>query len=247
MRHTTVGGRSPLEAQRRRRERVDVAVPAYFHPSEHPELWRRLGKAADRVRFVVVNPSNGVGDRLDSAYHVPVLRLLDAGVRLTGYIDSGYGSRPVAEVVGEARTYRERYGITAVFLDQVAGTVAALDYYEPCVLALRAAGVRFLVLNPGAYPHPAYVDLANVTVSFEGQWTDYECSVPPPWATRVPARRFAHLVYGVPREVAERPDPVVRSRHAMTACLTGGSGANPWDRLPEVLEAEAADSLHHIT
>lgn len=240
-------GLRPVQAQRHRRQLVDVAVPAYFHPSEHPELWRRLGRAGDRVRFVVVNPSSGVGERLDSAYHVPVLRLLDAGVQLTGYIDSAYGNRPVAEVVEEARAYRERYGVSAVFLDQVAGTVAALDYYEPCVLALRGAGVRFLVLNPGAYPHPAYVDLANVTVSFEGCWADYQESVPPPWATRVPARRFCHLVYDVPREVAERPDQTVRARHAMTACLTGRSGANPWDRLPEVLRAEAADSLQHIT
>jgi hypothetical protein len=215
-------------------------VPCYFHPAESPELWARLAQCADVVRFAVVNPHNGPGVVEDPSYVAQVHNLHRAGIRAIGYIDTAYGQRPLAEVVEEAALYRDRYGLRGVFLDQGATSLALVSVYEQYLLGLRVAGMRFVVLNPGTFPHPAYVDLVNVTVTFEGTWNDYRRLRVPAWSLKKPASRFCHLVYDVPPAIAANPAECVIARHAQTACLTTGTPPNPWDRLPAALELPAA-------
>ena len=211
----------------------DVAVPAYFHPVVWPDLWERMQGLAAELRFVVVNPHNGVGDGTDSTYAGAVAGLVRAGVRTVGYVDTAYGERDPADVVAEAGLYRERYGIDGVFLDQASNDLAGVSTYERYLLGLRTSGVRFVVLNPGVHPHPAYVEKANVTVTFEGPFDDYVQLEEPGWVRERPASRFCHLVHGLhgPAD-ARRARSLVARRHARTVCLTEGSGDNPWDRLP---------------
>jgi hypothetical protein len=216
---------------------MDHGVPAYFHPAESPDLWKRLIQCANDVRFVVVNPQNGPGAAEDSWYAEVIPTLQRADIRAIGYVDTAYGERRLADVVDEAMVYRERYGLSGVFLDQGASSLTLVSVYEKYLLRLRAAGMRFVVLNPGEYPHPAYVDLVNVTVTFEGPWTNYRRLKVPAWVRKKPASRFCHLVYEVPRIVARNPAARVAARHAQTVCMTEGKLPNPWDRLPSTLEA----------
>ncbi len=218
----------------------DVAVPAYFHPSERPELWQRMAEEADTLRFVVINPHNGVGAAVDAAYLSVVDDLHRAGVRTVGYVDTAYGERSPADVVAEAVSYRERYGVTGVFLDQATSDLAGVSRYERYLLGLRGSGARFVVLNPGVHPHPAYCDLVNVTVTFEGDWVAYRDLQEPVWVRERAASRFCHLVYGVPGWVARNPLWAVRRHHARTVCLSKGSPPNPWDRLPAGLARPGA-------
>lgn len=221
----------------------DVAVPAYFHPASRPDLWERLAEDADRLRFVVVNPHNGVGDDVDPAYLPVVDRLHRARVRTVGYIDTDYGARAPADVVAEAVQYQQRYGISGVFLDQSTSDLAGVSIYERYLVALRGSGARFVVLNPGVHPHPAYCDLVNVTVTFEGDWGTYRDLVEPDWVRQRSPSRFAHLVHGVPGWVARNHEWAVRDHHARTACLSKGTGANPWDRLPAGLTRRPASAV----
>jgi Spherulation-specific family 4. len=217
---------------------ISHGVPCYFHPAESPELWARLAQRADVVRFAVVNPHNGPGMVEDPSYVGVVQDLHRAGIRAIGYIDTAYGERGLADVLDEATLYRDRYGLRGVFLDQGATSLALVSVYERYLLRLRGAGMRFVVLNPGAFPHPAYVDLVNVTVTFEGHWRDYRRLTVPAWTLKKPASRFCHFVYDVPPAIAQNPSECVIARHAQTACLTQGTLPNPWDRLPAALEGQ---------
>lgn len=214
---------------------IDFGVPAYFHPLAAPELWTLLIEQADSLRFVVVNPHNGPGAAQDASYTDVVQRLLRARIRALGYIGTGYGARSAGEVMEEAVAYRDMYGLSGVFLDQGATSLALVSTYEKHLLGLRAAGMRFVVLNPGTFPHPAYVDLVNVTVTFEGAWASYRDLQVPAWVKTKPASRFCHLVYDVPECIARSPARLAAARHARTVCVTGGQLPNPWDRLPSAL------------
>jgi hypothetical protein len=214
---------------------VTHGVPAYFHPAVAPDRWRRLRSQAARLRFVVVNPESGPGGAPDPTYVAAAGTLADVGARTVGYVDTAYGTRSPADVVADAARYREWYGVNGIFLDQCSSGLADLGTFEQYVTALRADGARFLVLNPGTHPHRAYVDLANVTVTFEGPWREYRGLQVPDWVRDRPAERYCHLVYDVPVRQARRPELIVSDLHVGTVCLTDGGGPNPWDRVPPAL------------
>jgi len=227
---------------------VDLAVPLYAHPSTHPELWHASARAARHIRFAVVNVHNGVGVDLDLAYPPMIDLLRTARVRLVGYVDTAYGNRPQPDVVAEIEAWVARYGLRGVFFDQVRGDFAGLQYYSECALAARAAGAQFVVVNPGTDCDPAYAEVANVTVTFEGTWHAYLEYRPPAWVSTRPPSRFCHLVYDVPDAAFADAPQAVQARHAVTAFFSSGSGGNPWDRLDAALvDAWALNDTRKLT
>jgi len=221
---------------------LTLAIPAYFHPAVSPEEWAGLVSLARETRFVVVNVHNGPGEELDPAY-VPVVEALKAaGIRTLGYVDTDYGRREPAVVEQEVTTYRQRYGLQGVFMDQVSGGLDQLDHYAQCVVAARTAGAPFVVLNAGAEPHPGYVDLANITVTFEGPWSKYKSLEVSDWVHRYPAKRFCHLVHSMPRGTLPKGIDLAAQRHVGSVFLTEGRGANPWDHVPPGLASELANA-----
>jgi hypothetical protein len=217
---------------------VDIAVPAYFYPVGHERDWQILASGRHPLRYVIINPHDGVGATTDPAYVEECRRLRRAHVRLLGYIDTDYGKRPLAEVLAEATAYHDLYGITGVFLDQAASGLDMLTHFESYAVALRTGGTRFIVLNPGTYPHAGYFRMANQVVTFEGTWAQYHELDVPDWSLRIPASRIAHFVWAVPATWAAQPAEVVRGLHVGTVCLSTGRLPNPWGSLPPALRSD---------
>ncbi|MFE2366292.1 spherulation-specific family 4 protein [Streptomyces virginiae] len=157
-----------------------------------------------------------------------------------GYVDTDYGRRPHAAVVQDLLRHRDWYATDGAFLDQASADPELLPHYRRLTVAARAAGAHTLVLNHGAHPHPGYVELADLLVTFEGPWDAYrEAAAPPPWTADHPAQRFCHLVYAVPPgEIAARlAGELAEQRGAGVHCAVPGSGPHPWGTLPYALEA----------
>jgi hypothetical protein len=190
------------------------------------------------TRFVIINVHNGPGEIADATYLPVIEALRAAGIRTIGYVDTNYGLREPAEIGKEVRTYRDRYGLEGVFMDQVSNGLDQLDHYAQCVVAARTAGAPFVVLNAGSEPHPGYVDLANVTVTFEGPWAEYATLRTPEWVHRYPSSRFCHLVHSLPRSRFGEGVALAAQRHVGGVFLTDGRGSNPWDRIPPRLITE---------
>lgn len=222
---------------------LDLLVPAYVHPAADPVAWERLVAWAPFVRAVVLNVHNGPGDPSDPYYPRVVQALRAAGVRILGYVDTDYGRRSAADVSADVDAWVARYTVHGIFLDQTASTLDLLDHYSDLALACRSRGADFVALNPGTTPHPGYLDLANVTVTFEGTWADYPGLAEPSWVRALPARRFAHLVHEVPDAKLGSAVRLAAGRHVGSVMVTTGSGANPWEVLPEDLARTLADSV----
>lgn len=222
---------------------VDLAVPAYFHPSDAPHQWAAMVSSARRLRFVVVNVNSGPGDHLDPAYPPVIEMLRSARIRMVGYVDTAYGGRSLHDVAEDVDAWVHRYGLRGIFFDQVAGGFATLHHNAACAVAARAAGGQFVVMNPGGPCHEALADVANVLVTFEGNWAGYQSFRPPAWARTRPAGRFCHLVYDVPAHALPGALSLAADRHAGCAFFTPGRGANPWDRFPEDRANAAAREL----
>jgi Spherulation-specific family 4 len=221
---------------------LDLLVPAYAHPLAEPAAWDRLVTLAPFLRAVIVNVHNGPGDIEDAAYPDVLKALQEAGVRTIGYVDTDYGRRLPPKVVGDVETWLARYDVRGVFFDQVASGLDLLDQYAELTVAARARGADYVVLNPGAVPHPGYIDLANVTITFEGSLRDYRKFAEPEWVRTLPASRFAHLVHEVADAEALRAAFLrARRHHVRTFYATTGAGANPWGVVPAELPRLLAD------
>jgi hypothetical protein len=208
-----------------------AGIPAYFHPAIAADDWATLAQAHPAVRAVVLNVADGPGITIDMALFDAAARAREAGVPVLGYVDTDYADRPIASIEAELRRYRSWYGTSGFFLDQAATDPAHLDFYQRLSRLARAAGDT-IVLNPGAHPDPAYLELADAIVTFEGPWSAYERSFVPEWVWQWSAERFWHLVYDAPEAALGPALALAAQRNAGTVYITDGAGTNPWHGLP---------------
>lgn len=211
-----------------------MTVPAYFPPAAAD--WAAV--ADPRLGTVVLNVDSGAGTVRDRAFAAVAHRLAAAGTPLAGYVDSGYGGRPPAEVEDEVTRYRKWYGIRTVFLDQVSAVPGHVLRYRRVIAGVRGRGAERVVFNHGTYPDAAYADLADLLVTFEGPWSAYQHVRAPVWAARLPAERFCHLVYAAPQAVLARALARAGRRNAGVVYVTDRAGANPWNGLPGYFSRE---------
>ncbi len=185
-----------------------------------------------RLHGVVLNAADGPGDRPDPAFRAAAERLREAGVRLLGYVDTGYGRRRTSAVVSDIRRHRRWYAVDGVFFDQVPADAAQLPRFRRLVLSARVLGARVTVLNPGTHPDPGYASFADLLVTFEGTWEDYRRARVPDWTADHPPERFCHLVHAVPEGRAGQVARTAEARGAGVHCAVPGTGANPWRSVP---------------
>jgi hypothetical protein len=209
-------------------------IPAYLQPRELVALVR----SPSRPRMVIVNPDSGPGARAGRAYSEAVDALQAAGVRVLGYVPTGYGGRPLADVLADVRRYAAWYAVDGIFFDEASSDAALLPYYRAVSREARSGGAgQTVVLNPGVPPAPGYFDVADVVVTFEGTHAGYVSATEttPDWLRRMRPARVAHLVYGATR--AEALDAVAGSA-AGYLYVTSGAMPNPWRSLPAYLRDE---------
>jgi hypothetical protein len=209
-----------------------LLVPMYVHPVLDPVGWRALEGAAGRLYGVVLNAADGPGDAPDPVFAEAAARLRRAGVRVLGYVDTGYGARPLRAAGRDLRRHRAWYGVTGAFFDRVAGDERRLPYYRRLARAARLDGAPTVVLNPGVHPDPRYARVADLLVTYEGSWADYAAAEVPAWTAAHSPDRFCHLVYGVPRGLGAGVARTAAGRGAAVHCAVPGLPPNPWCQAP---------------
>lgn len=213
-----------------------VVVPAYVHPLVDPAQWRLVERLGRRWACVVVNVADGPGadHPVDPAYVRLLGRLMAAGVRAAGYVDLDYGARDAAAVRRDLATWRERYGVDAVFFDRFPCSVDA--GVAAVVARARAEGAVLVVANPGVHPAPGALVGVDVCVTFEGDWAAYRRLAVPAWTGS--DARPVHLVHGVPPSASKALGELAARRR--TPCYaTQASGDNPWSRVSTLVAGRA--------
>ena len=217
----------PARAQSQR-----MAIPAYFEPGP---LWTQMGAATPRLGLAVLNPDSGPGDAVRAEY-VPQVRAAQArGVIVLGYVRTSYGKRPLAQVQAEVDRFNRWYGVNGIFFDEARNDDAGLPYYLRCRAAARTGHRKAVVaINPGTPVTEGYLAVADVVLTFEGDYGAYLTrAADPSWVARHPARRFWHLVYAAPDAPAMRRAVMLsKTRNAGWVYVTPDTLPNPWDTLP---------------
>lgn len=177
-----------------------LIAPAYFYPPTG--LWTPLIGQGSAVSIVVLNVNSGPDVYHDASYDAPLADARAAGMRIAGYIATGYGTRPVDEVTAEMDRYREWYGVTSFFLDEVDWQVESLETYRAMATYAHQMG-GIAILNFGYPPNPGYLDVGDILVVFEGGRSLFATYELPRWMADYPADRFGVIVYQVPANTVD--------------------------------------------
>jgi len=215
-----------------RSSQLAIAVPAYFAPGNG---WNRLAGRGGAAALAVVNPNSGPGAAVEPAYAQAIRRAQAHGVRVFGYVHTSYGARPQAAVLAEAEGYRDWYAVDGIFFDEARSDRAGQPYYAALRRALKARDSALLIaLNPGTRPDERYMDVAEVVVTFEGDFASYlREPTPPAWMQRLAPSRFWQIVYGVPDAAAlQQVLASAGEGHAGYIYITDGTLPNPYGALP---------------
>ncbi len=224
---------TPHPADRSELVRPQLIVPAYFHPSTHPDEWAWLAGRAAQIRMIVLNLASGPGAQPDAAFFPVLDRLRSAGVTVAGYVDTNYGHRPAYDALADLTRFVGWYQVGGVFFDRSAVAAEDVGYYADLARRVRDTGVRLVAFNHGSHPVEAYAEHADLLGTFEGPWTAYRALTVPRWVRARPAGQFFHLLHSVPVSSFDEATRLAARRNAGGVLVTDRGGVNPWDRLPD--------------
>lgn len=221
---------------------VKLAAPFYLHPAESPGAWEALLAGRLGLAFAVINVSNGPGPDPDP-YYGPLLARPSA-IPLVGYVHVSYGDRSATSVLADARRWRELYGITDIFLDEIPSGRTRLNWDLALIDTLRQQGVRRVIANPGTHPDPGLLRRADLTCVSEQNWEVYRATTPRALLRRrASGERLWHIVHDVPQRDWPRALRLAHAAGAGYLWLTDAVLPNPWRTLPPYLaELSAAAS-----
>ena len=154
--------------------KLSILIPLYVYPDEG--AWQEVIDAKNNYPEVeivaIVNPSNGHFDSSDGGYENSIPLLIDAGVKVVGYVYTNYGDRRDTEIKADIDKWQEFYqdlGVSGIFFDEASTDDSALEYYKDLTNYSELKGFNSTILNPGITTDSAYIEenVADIIVSFE--------------------------------------------------------------------------------
>ncbi len=214
-------------------------VPAYFYSSS---IWDQAIDTSPDPTVMLLNVDNGVGTSPLSHFQTLVKQAQARGIMVLGYSSTEYGARSISSVESEISEYKSWYGVNGIFLDLTQGTSGEFSYYQTLANYIRSTIPGGIVwLNPGSYPDPNFMSIANVVMVFEGSYSSYLSDQVPSWISQYSPSQFAHVIYDTPQSDFASAVNLSRQRRAGHLFVTDLSGSgNPYGALPSYWSQEAS-------
>jgi Spherulation-specific family 4 len=215
-------------------------VPAYFYSSA---IWAQAIGTRPAPSVILLNVDSGPGTGPLSHFQTVVRQAQAAGITVLGYSSTSYGQSAISSVETQVREYRSWYGVNGIFLDLTQGTPGEFSYYRTLTDFVRSTIPNGVVwLNPGDYPAPEFMSIANVVMVFEGPYSAYLSDQVPSWISQYSPGQFAHVIYETPPSDMASAVSLSRKRRAGHLFVTDLSGSgNPYGALPSYWSREAGD------
>ena len=206
-------------------------VPLYTSPS-HPS-WTAViaAKMAHPTVPVtaVVNPANGPGSAVNARVLAGISRLFSAGIRVVGYVATGYARVPEATVRADIDRWKAWYPqLGGIFFDEQARSAGQEDYYRRLSQYAKSLGLSFTIGNPGTDSAPSYVGILDTVLIYESGGLASMTKLAG-WHVNHDPSNFGIIPYGTGLDVA-----YVRAAKGFVGYiyLTNDTLPNPWDSVP---------------
>ena len=185
--------------------------------------------------IAVINPNNGPGTAARSDYMNGVGQLTGAGVKVAGYVATGYGKRPVAEVKADIDRWRNLYpAAKAIFFDEMANNPGLESHYSSLTSYAKGKGIDYTIGNPGVDSKPSYVGTVDTILIVESAGLPSADKLAG-WHASHPREAFGIIPHSVPSLDAGFVN--MAKSHVGYIFVQNDTMPNPWDTLPPYFDA----------
>ena len=208
-----------------------MAIPAYYESSS---LWAQSISQSPRVGgYVILNPIDGPGNAVVSSYVTLIKNVQAAGVKVIGYVATGYGAVSASTAKTYVDRYKAWYGVDGIFFDEVSADSAQVSYYQGLANYVKATAGTFVSLNPGTIPDEAYMNVADTVCIYEDAYDNFVSWKNPSWINKYPASKITYLIYDAPDSASvTNAITLTKQRNGGYLYVTNDNLPNPWDTLP---------------
>lgn len=175
-----------------------VVIPLYNYPDSTWTTIAQTAQAYPNVPIIaVINPDSGPGSSEDPNYLEGVQSLQAAGVRVLGYVATGYATSSysaLSKVESLANDYAVWYKVNGIFFDEMSNVPTYESYYATLNSYVKSDGMTYTMGNPGTSVPDGYIGILNSLVIYENQGYPSLSFITYPG---YPASDFSSIAYGV--------------------------------------------------
>ena len=210
-----------------------LCVPAYWYPSGGS--W---GTNAIEAHTLIQGTD---GSAKDSIKLAAAEQAQEAGCRVLGYVSTDYGATAASTCEQHIRNYRNWYGLTGIFFDEMSADAADVPYYQALGDYARSIipGCDTFA-NPGAMPAEGYLEFFDTLQICEGTYSAGLTT--PSWVKAAYNYRFAYTFHDTPGTDLDAAFRLAESNNVGYIYVTDGTEAsgNPYSSVPSYWSAELA-------
>src|SRR5437762_2098871 len=207
-------------------------VPLYTDPGD--PSWNAIiaaKMAHPKVGVIaIVNPSDGPGGSASSGYTSGIARLNAAGIKVIGYVATGYASKTAAVVEADIDRWKAFYPgqLAGIFFDEQSNRAADVAHYRELSQYAKTHGLSFTVGNPGTDTDPSYIGTFDAMLIYETDGLP-SASDMGGWHASYAPSNFGVIPYAVNMDAT-----FVRNarKYVEYIYLQNDNLPNPWDSLP---------------
>ncbi len=236
------------------KEDLEILIPLYSYPTttdnDNNLIWQKLidikNEYSNSQITAIINPNNGHFRELDNNYVDGIKKLIDAKIKVIGYVYTNYGSRPIEDVIDDidawSNIYKE-YGVSGIFFDETSKDDEDLDYYSLLSNEARDRELNFTILNPGTTIDQSYIDsnIANIIVSCEYQYSELINNTPSTYNEPTQTTKLSLLIYEMEDNKVDDLISYAREHNFSYIYFTeDGFDGDPWNSLSIYFEDEVS-------
>jgi hypothetical protein len=212
-----------------------LVIPLYNYPmwwDADVYIWDDVAAANTTAQMtVIINPNNGPGmcpPNLD--YQRGLADLQAAGVRIIGYVYTGYGNRVLENVLADVDLYTKCYAVDGIFFDEASSAKDDVGYYQELYNYVQEQLPGATVINNfGVEPDPAYANIGALMGVFEGEFDTFMDWNPADW---LPTDQSVVFVHNTSADNLQTALAQLEQEDWGWFFTTSDVGTNPWDTLP---------------
>jgi len=105
-----------------------LSIAAYFSPRSHPELWDKITASFPATQMIIYDRDDQSG--ADPIYKSRICQMKQIGIRVFGYVNSGFGAIDPANIKENIDNHRAFYNVTDIMFDNARTITANIPYYK---------------------------------------------------------------------------------------------------------------------